>query len=197
MDEFVTLKLNDIAEIQTGIYRIPDLYGDVIYLQAKHFTKNGVLISPEHLTRELRLTANLEKHLLKNDDILFAAKGDKNFAFRYHADMGDAVASSTFLVIRIKEEQHHKIITEYLQWLLNHPFTQSRLKAQARGSSLPHISKKELAKLLIPLPPLPKQQRILEMYDLWQREMNLSQQIIDKKQKLYQAILYNWAKGEE
>lgn len=35
------MKLKNIAKIQTGIYKKPDFYGDIIYLQAKHFYENG------------------------------------------------------------------------------------------------------------------------------------------------------------
>jgi len=77
------MKLKDIAKIQTGVYKKPDFDGDIIYLQAKHFCETGFLKSVDELTMDLKQTDKLEKHILKNKDILFAAKGDKNFAFIY------------------------------------------------------------------------------------------------------------------
>jgi len=70
-------KLQNICSIQSGIYVKPDFSGEVVYLQANHFDENGNLSSA--LIPNLFLTNQTKHHLLQPGDILFAAKGNKNF----------------------------------------------------------------------------------------------------------------------
>jgi restriction endonuclease S subunit len=192
----MNIQLSELTDIKTGIYKKPDLYSDILYLQAKHFDEAGEIISAKALTKELKSDQRIEKHLLQNNDIIFAAKGDKNFAFLYQQSLGKAVASSTFFVIRIKKEYQRLISTGYLQWYLNHPLTQSFIKSNAKGTALPVISKTVLADLEIPVPPMDTQKKISEMDDLWQQEKLLIGKILLKKNQLYQTILYQQARGE-
>lgn len=189
-------KLNQLAVIQTGIYRKPELYGDTLYLQAKHFDANGNLHPRIILKGELKSDKNLNKHLLKNGDIIFAAKGEKNFAFLFPKDLGNAVASSTFFIIRIKNKKRGKITPEFLHWYLNHPFTLAKLKNKAKGSVLPVISIKDLQNLEIEIPPQKVQEKIHRINKTWLKEKLLIEEIISKKDKFYQTILYRWAKGD-
>jgi len=195
--ESLKFKLSEIAEIHAGIYRKPDLYGDIIYLQVKHFDNKGNIISDKISSKDLKLNKRLKKHLLQNDDIIFAAKGDKNFAFLYHHKLGPAVASSSFLVIRIMDSQKKRIKPEYLHWFLNHPFTQALIKMQAKGSALPVISKAVMENFEIPIPSLKIQMQIKKINELWKSEKSLMQKIISQKEKMYQMILYKQANGEQ
>ena len=71
-------KLNQIASIQTGAFAETVSKGEVVYLKAKHFDENGKLNTILH--PDLNINNITEKHLLKPGDVLFAAKGTKNFA---------------------------------------------------------------------------------------------------------------------
>ena len=70
--------LGHIATIQTGIFAKPVPKGEIIYLQAKHFDENGLVNTVLH--PDLKKDTLTEKHFLRHGDILFAAKGTKNFA---------------------------------------------------------------------------------------------------------------------
>ena len=153
--------LKNITTIATGIYTTSDAYGNVFYLQAKHFNEKGVIeILPKP---EIWLNEKNGKHLLKNGDILFAAKGTKNFAAVFNTKIGNAVASSTFMILRINNEQINKILPEYLAWWLNNTECQRFLKNLAIGSALPSISKAALQELDIFIPDLKKQKMILKL----------------------------------
>ena len=183
--------LKDIARVQTGVFRKPDQDGDVKYLQAKHFNESGKLISPEYMIQTIKRDSVLEKHILINNDILFAAKGDKKFAFLYQQELGTAVASSTFFVIRI---YNSNVLPEYVVWYLNHSNTQLYLKAQAKGSALPSVTKKTLGDLKISVPMVEKQRKILAFNELVEKENALIQKIIKKKTALFQNVMYNSTK---
>jgi restriction endonuclease S subunit len=179
--------LKHISTIQTGIYAQTVSSGTVVYLQAKHFNESGYFY--DTVVPDLPLNNQTEKHLLNNGDIIFAAKGSKNFAAQYESKNGPCVASSTFLVIRLNDKFRSEILSEYLVWFLNHSRTQDWLKIKARGSSIPSISKTELQDLEISVPSVEKQRRILIIDLLQKRERQLIKQIQALKEKCIQKRL--------
>jgi len=183
------IKLNNISSIQTGIYAKPDISGEVLYIQARHFDSNGLFNST--VRPDLKHDKKLEKHLLKPGDILFAAKGSNNFAVLYQSAIGAAVASSMFFIIRIIDQQ--KIEPEYLRWYLNHPNSINFLKGKSKGTSLPSISKDDLGDLDIIIPSLKTQETIVKINDLQKQKRRIFEKLEKLKdytiqQKLFRAI---------
>ena len=180
--------LKYIANVQTGIYAQTILSGSVVYMQSKHFDENGTLL--DSLIPDLPLNTQTEKHLLNEGDVLFAAKGTKNFATKHESTNGKCVASSTFLVLRLKKDFRNRILPDYLVWYMNHPKTQEWIKAKARGSSIPSISKVDLMELEITLPPLEKQKVIVKIDNLQKTEQNIVKKIQLLKEQYIQHQLY-------
>lgn len=184
--KLLKLTLKHIASIQTGVFAKPIQRGKIVYLQAKHFDENGELT--KKLYPDLNVNSKIEKHLLTKGDVLFAAKGTKNFATWYESDKIPAVASTSFFVIRLNDIN---VLPGYLTWFLNHPDTQALLKNQARGSSIASISKAVLSELEIPLPNIQKQKLILKIFKLRNKEKKLKQQIEDLRERKIQYLLIN------
>lgn len=177
--------LHHIANIQTGLYSHPVSHGKVIYLQLKHFKENGEFM--DGIIPELPLNGQIEKHLLSDGDIVFSAKGSNNFAALIKFN-NPCVASSTFLVIRLKDEYRTKILPEYLVWFMNNLKTQEWIKAKARGSSIQSVSKTDLLDLEITIPPIEKQKKILIVDSLHKKEQGILKKIQSLKE---QYIQYN------
>lgn len=173
--------LKNITTIQTGVFAKPISKGEIVYLQAKHFDENGELINT--LYPDLKTDGKIEKHLLRNGDILFAAKGTKNFAACCETENIPAVASTSFFVIRL---QTGAILPGYLTWFLNHPDTQYLLKGKAIGTSIVSISKAVLEELEITVPSIRKQELVLKLHNLRNREKKLKQQIEILREKKFQ-----------
>ena len=131
--------IKDITNIQTGLFAKPSGIGEVVYLQSKHFDEHGQLHSELH--PDLMTDGISEKHLLKDGDVLFAAKGTKNFAAVFENHNEPSVASTSFFVIRPTD---NKVLPQFLAWFLNNHTTQTLLKGQAIGTSIPSISKQVL-----------------------------------------------------
>ena len=181
------IELGQIARIQTGLFAKPGSKGDIVYLQAKHFDENGELMST--LYPDLKWENNVEKHLLKPGDVLFAAKGSKNFATWYELKNKPAVASTSFFVIRIQENYRDKIIPEFLVWLINHPHTQKLLKGKAIGTSIASISKTVLEDLKISLPVIETQKIILKIHSLRLRSKKIQKQLENLNEQYIQYLL--------
>lgn len=163
----------------------------MLYLQVKHFDDYGqlqVALFPDLIAGDIS-----ERHLLKPGDVLFAAKGTKNFAAVYESHNRLAVASTSFFVIRVKEEN---VLPEYLAWFLNNHAVQTILKDQAIGTSMASISKTVLESLEINIPNTETQNTILRIAKLRNREKVLKQKIDSLKEKqiqqqIFQAIATN------
>ena len=181
--------LKHISSIQTGIFAKPDAEGEIVYLQAKHFDEYGQLISI--LYPGLKQGNIAEKHLLKHGDVLFAAKGTKNFASWYEGKNQAAVASTSFFVIRVNENFQKKILPEFLAWIINHPISQNFLKGKAIGTSIVSISKSVLEELEISIPDLKTQKTILKISQLSNSEKKIKQQIETLKEKQIQQQIIN------
>lgn len=177
--------LKNIATIQTGVFAKPAHNGDIVYLQARHFDENGLLLGELH--PDLMADDISEKHILKIGDVLFAAKGTKNFAAVFEDYNPPSVASTSFFVIRILNEA---VLPQYLAWYLNNPDTQQFLKNLARGTSIASISKAVLDDLEIFIPDLKTQELILKITQLRNTEKGLKQEIeILREKHIHQLII--------
>lgn len=178
--------IRNITNIQTGLFAKPSGIGEVVYLQSRHFDENGLLLSnlyPDLLAEDIP-----EKHLLRDGDVLFAAKGTKNFAALYENHNKPAVASTSFFVLRLTDES---VLPEYLAWFLNSQITQTYLKAFARGTSIPSISKLVLETVEITIPDIEIQRAILHISKLRINEKTLMQKIEMLREKQIQQQIIN------
>ena len=181
--------IKEIATIQTGLFAKPSGKGEVVYLQARHFDEFGQLTSTLH--PDLKSDNISSKHLLKQGDILFAAKGTKNFAAVYENHNKPAVASTSFFVIRLT---NHDVLPQYVAWFLNSISTQTLIKGRAIGTSIVSVSKVVLEELEIPIPSLEIQMAILKITKLRNTERKLKQQIETLREKHIQQQIINTIK---
>lgn len=173
--------IKDITNIQTGLFAKPSGIGELVYLQARHFDENGKLHTTLH--PDLMVDGIAEKHLLIPGDVLFAAKGTKNFATIYEKHNLPAVASTSFFILRLTSK---KVLPEYLAWFLNTPAAQGLLKWQAIGTSIASISKQVLDNLEIAVPGMETQKAILQITRLRNKEKTLKLEIETLNEMLLQ-----------
>ena len=173
-------KVKHIATIQTGLFAKPVSNADALYLQTKHFTENlnvNSLIQPSII-----MNGVAEKHILRKGDVLFAAKGDRNFATYFDVLEYPSVASTSFFVIRLHDKN---VLPEYFAWFLNQPRTINLLKRKAKGTSIASISKATINDVEISVPSIDKQKMVLKIHQLRNREKKL----IKKKDLLRGKII--------
>lgn len=180
------IKLDDIAQLQFGLYSKPTESGNAVYLQAKHFDDWGN--QTEKVNTLIQIDQKNETHLLEDGDIILVGKGMRNFAWTYEKAYGPAIASSIFFVIKV---DHSRVIPEFLTTLFNMPQTQVYFQALGAGSSIPSIRKSELEAFTIELPSFPLQEKAVAIKRLHYKDMELSQKILHGKQKVYQTVIKN------
>ena len=171
-------KLHDIATIQTGVFAKVVPNPNALYLQQSDFDGNGELRN----TAQPTIVADNPRHLLTAGDLLLASKGNNNMCVIVPEIEQKCVASPSFLVIRLHDK--FAILPEYVAWYLNLSTIQTTLAAQARGTSIMSISKATLGELEIPIPPIERQRRYIELSKLQKREQQLYAAIAERRKQI-------------
>lgn len=170
--------------MQFGLYDKPKSEGEARYLQVKHFDDFGLF--NKGIDEWVDITEKSKGHLLEDGDILFVGKGMRNFAWKYNADIGKAIASSIFFVIK---PRHDLVDSNYLATIFNSNKYQSFFQSLGAGSSIPSIRKNELEAVEVPLPTMATQKKIAKLNELHQEELRLTGKLIEEKNKLFQAVI--------
>lgn len=176
--------IRNIASVQTGFYFPSEKDWDTNYLQARFFDNFWDL--KEELIPEIKSENIQEKHLLNDWDILFSAKGNRNFATVYKKEYWKSVASSTFFVIKITNKN---IIPDYLAILLNESQKTGYFKNRFSGWTIQSIPKTVLENFKIDIPPIAKQEKIIKLYNLYKDELKIYEKIKEKKEILINKII--------
>ncbi|KAA6320743.1 hypothetical protein EZS27_029524 [termite gut metagenome] len=175
----VKIHIKEIADIQTGVYLKETPDGEVHYLQVKDFDKNALpVLSPPSIA----LYGKVKKYLLSDGNLLFAAKGFFNFCVVYREEWGRAVASSSFLVLNIKDTT--AILPEYLNWILNRDDVCAYFRRETTGSVMPSITKVMLGEFEIDIPTMDVQRKIIAISGLQKREQVLNKEIAKLRNQL-------------
>lgn len=178
--------LSEIAHIQVGPLVKQGNEGILVYFQISHFHQDGTLKTPIEPTLEKEQVS--PKHLLQPGDILFAAKGTNNFAYHFKGEMDGAVASGSFIIIRILNQ--NKVLPAYLTWYFNLPLVSEQLKTQAKGTSIPSISTNTLSHWPIEIPSVQIQHLIIKIAEAAQQEAKIQHKISALKNQLINQTLF-------
>jgi restriction endonuclease S subunit len=178
--------LKNIASLLSGLYTQSNILADTLYLQGVHFNEYGDF-SPE-VKPQIKLDQKTERHLLQNDDVLFAAKGLNNFAVVYKTEIGKAVASTSFIIIRLNKGQA-QVLPQYLAWYLTYN-PEVKLFHKQLGTTIPSISISTLSELEIEIPSLERQHQVVAIQTLRNREKKIVHQLEQYKDQFikYQLL---------
>ena len=181
------LNLSDIASLASGLYLKPGISANAMYLQTVSFNEFGKLDNKMKPT--VNVEGRAEKHLLQEGDVLFAAKGTHDLACVYHSEYGLAVASSTFIVLRIKPDFKSVILPEYLAWYLSVAPEFGRNSQKQLGTTVSSVSIKKLSKLAVKIPKIEKQHLIIRVKKLHQQETEIMRSLEHLRNEMVQHML--------
>src|ERR1017187_1945202 len=151
-------RLADIAEIRTGFPfrgRVEPVPGGALAVVQMKDVDESAGLNPRGCLRIADEPNRYDRHLLEVGDVLLQSRGHKFPAVVFDKPL-HGVAALGLMVIRTSSAA----VPEYLNWLLNHPRTRETLRASARGTYVPFISRSALGELRVPLPPIGAQRRI-------------------------------------
>ncbi|WP_199529037.1 restriction endonuclease subunit S [Pseudoalteromonas sp. bablab_jr010] len=185
------MKLKQVATINAGYPfrgKIPEEPGSaVVAVQMKNVSLTGEICWSDCI--ETELTGKREPNYLATGDILVVARGSHNYAVQVKQSLissgKQAVAASHFFVVKLEQKS---ILPEFLVWLLNQAPAQRYFEQNAEGSLTKSIRRSVLEDIPVIVPPLAKQQSIIEMANILDVEQRLIQRLINNSERMMGTI---------
>lgn len=186
----IILDLINFASVTAGHSfrgKIPEVKSSGIYvvqmkdINAEYSVNWDVVI-------ETQLAGRQSANCLRPGDILFAARGQRNYAALIDDGLKEriALAAPQFFVIRLNQPD---ILPEYLTWFLNQSIAQRYFLSHAEGSTTPSIRRQVLEVTPVILPSLKQQKIIIELAKTINKEKQLANKIIANGEQLMQSLL--------
>jgi len=193
MRDLMKTKLSKVAVIRPGHpFRgtiAPASHASTYAVQVRDINEFGAINTEQLITTEL--TGKKQPDYLKEEDILFVAKGAKHFATYVQQLPEQSVCSPHFFIVRIKPQYAEKVLPEFISWQLNQLAAQRYLKNSAEGSLYVSIRRKILEDTPITVPSLATQQRIVALYRSAVKEQKALQQLIANRQQQLNVIAHD------
>lgn len=130
---------------------------------------------------------------LQAGDILFVARGARNFAICLEQVPAQAVCSQYFFVIRLRETA--RLVPEFVAWQINQLPAQRYLSKNAEGTDQLSIRRGVLEALPIATPPIAQQRQLIHLDKMAKQERMLLEGLIhNREQQLQELVLRLLAK---
>ncbi|WP_231502342.1 restriction endonuclease subunit S [Herbaspirillum sp. RV1423] len=179
--------LKQLADVQAGYpFRgsVPVVEGgNARALQMRDLTPEG--ISDWQAMAQTQIDAGRNEQLLRAGDIVFVARGVRNYAVCLPEVPLDAVCCQYFFLIRLNTD---RLLPEFLAWQINRAPAQRYLASNAEGSDQLSIRRGVLEGMPIAVPPLPQQHAIIALAGDAIAEKRHLEALIHNRQQQQDAI---------
>lgn len=136
-------------------------------------------------------------YFLQEDDILFTVRGARFYGVCIDTIDGDAIASHHLFHIRVRDKQ--TVIPAFLSWLMNRAEAQRYYAEHAMGQSassgLRGLRRPNMENLPINLPPMEKQQTIMQMVYCLRQEITVLEASIKNRLAIQDALVTELCRG--
>ena len=185
--QFAKASLNSLANIRSGHpFREKIEYdnaGDVRVLQIRDLRLESAFNAADlPLIKMPKGGATL----LASGDVVIPARGEHYQAVSF-ASSEPTLASSQLLTLRVTSD---KVLPGYLCWALNQPVAQHTLRNESRGTNMPLLSRQSLSAVRLTVPPLDTQHKIVELQKLWEKEQQLTQQLLNNRETMLKGMFH-------
>lgn len=186
-ETIMLLRITNVSTLSSGHPfrgKIPEKSGGgVRVVQMKDVSsENGICWSS---VVETELTGKKQPDWLMKGDVLFAARGSRNYAVMIDQDKEQIVAAPHFYILRVKTQM---LLPEFLVWQLNQKPLQNYFNSAAEGTLTKSVRRSILEKTEITVLPIEKQRQILGLHETLLREKKLYAELIRNADKLMNAI---------
>jgi len=183
------MRLQDIANVQSGYLSRGKIEaaadGSYYLLQAKDVDADRLTYQRNTIVR-FNPELSRKDWILQRDDIIFMARGARNFAVLLEDIPEPLLAAACFFIIRVS---NGKTLPNYLWWYLTQGPVEDYLhRASGRGVHMPVVRRAVLENMEIPVPPLETQQKIGALDKLMRTEQRLLTAMAEKRKELANAV---------
>jgi hypothetical protein len=184
--------LKKIAKIQSGYINRGKIEsrddGTCLLMQAKDVDAIQLSYRTDALVRFIPKLSDKDR-FLEPGDILFMARGSRNFSVLMGKLPESVLAAACFFVVRTSNSG---ILPNYLNWYLNQSPVEEYIKRfSGRGVHMPVVRRSILENIDIPLPPIKTQKQISKMNDFLKREQDLYKKLAETRKSLITKICFN------
>jgi len=130
---------------------------------------------------------------LERGDVIFAARGARNYAVCFDELPQKAVCSPHFFVIRILDKE--TVLPSFLAWQINQRPAQDYFERSATGSHIPNVRRQVLEDLKVTIPPLERQKTIAALWDSLRKEERMTLALIRNRQQQMEAVAADLLQG--
>lgn len=128
---------------------------------------------------------------LQRGDVIFVARGMRNYALCMDEVPKPTVCSQYFFLLRVRSSPlSQALLPEFLAWQINRAPAQRYLASNAEGSDQLSIRRGVLEDLPLVVPPIEQQQRIVALGAAARRERQLLEKLIINGEKQLDALAY-------
>ncbi len=170
-------RLKDITEFLTcGVAKRPE-YVDkdvgIPFLSSKNAKTNRMILNDYNCVSKEDYEILTKYYKPQRGDILYTRVGSFGEAVVVNVDFDFAV----FVSLTIMRAKPEIVNNYYLSNILNSPSMKQIANEKARGIGVKNLNVGDVRKFLIPIPPLPQQEKIVKVLDI-------SSQLIEKQKEL-------------
>jgi len=190
------MKLKEIAKIQSGYISRGKIEP---HEDGSHFLMQARVVDADHLTYQadslVRFSPDLSRKdwMLKPDDVLFMARGARNYSVLIKELPEKVLAAACFFIVRVSNEE---VLPDYLFWYLNQaPVDRYLRRHSGRGVHMPVVRRSVLESIDIPIPPLEVQSKIAKLDVLLRNELELIDKLAEKRKELITAACMQAARN--
>ena len=131
---------------------------------------------------------------VKNGDILLSTVRPNLLGYYYFKlPVKDFIVSTGFSVLTPKDN----VSGEYIYQYLYSKALQNQFHRLVVGSNYPAINSSDVKNLIIPLPPLPEQQKIAQILSTWDKVIEKTEQLIQAKNQLKKGLMQQLLTGKK
>jgi restriction endonuclease S subunit len=183
------MKLKKIAKIQSGYINRGKIEaaenGSCFLMQAKNVDGEQFSYRTDALVRfNPRLSG--KDWFLEHGDILFMARGARNYALLIDKIPDSVLAAACFFIVRVSNSE---VLPEYLWWYLNQAPVEGYLKRfSGRSVHMPVVRRAVLETIDVPIPSIAVQQQVADINALMTKEQGLYQKLAEKRKYLITEI---------
>ena len=182
------MTLGALADVRQGYpFRgaIPEVIrGSVRVIQMKDLTRAGLRDCDALVATEVE--GRKEPEWLRDQDLLFVARGTSNYAVLLETPPARTVCSPHLYVIRVK--QPDQLLSAFLVWQLNQLPAQRYLRQSAEGSHQLSIRRSILEQIEVRIPPIEQQHNIVELERTANAERKTLQALINNRDAELAAV---------
>lgn len=161
--------------------------GEEYVIQLRDIVQNdrGAYLNLSKLVRT-NISTKGKVEYLKSGDVLVTIKGVNKLAFMLDKIPRKTVASQHFLILRSPSK--HKVLPEYIEYIINLPYSQRWLLRKCKGSGYTStLNKTILEELIIEVVSIEEQRKIVALIKEIRAEKNLLLDLMENRERQLNA----------